>query len=94
MIAYLVPDYEVRSNRESGRGRYDVAVFPKRVGEPGLVIEFKTAETEDALEKKAQEALAQIAERGYEAELRGRGVVVVRRYGIAFCGKTVFVMKD
>ena len=91
MTALLVPDYEVRSNRESGRGRYDVAVFPKDTEKAGMVLEFKTAETEDALEKKAQEALAQIEERGYDAEFRARGVGVVRKYGIAFCGKTVCV---
>lgn len=94
MTAYLVPDYEVRSNRESGRGRYDVAVFPKRVGDAGLLIEFKTAEKEEQLEEKAQEALRQIAERGYDAEMKGRGVAAVRRYGIAFCGKTVLVVLD
>ncbi|MCI6283029.1 AAA family ATPase [Selenomonas sp.] len=94
MTAYLVPDYEVRSNRESGRGRYDVAVFPKRIGDAGLLIEFKTAEKEEQLEEKAQEALRQIAERGYDAEMKGRGVAAVRRYGIAFCGKTVLVVLD
>ena len=94
MTALLVPDYEVRSNRESGRGRYDVAVFPKIAGNPGLVLEFKTAGSEDALEAKAQEALAQIAARDYDAEFRARGIATVRRYGIAFCGKQVMVVVD
>jgi len=91
MTALLVPDYEVRSNRESGRGRYDVAVFPKDTEKAGMVLEFKTAETEDALEKKAQEALAQIEARGYDAEFRARSVGVVKKYGIAFFGKAVCV---
>ena len=94
MTALLVPDYEVRSNRESGRGRYDVAVFPKDTKKAGLVLEFKTAETEDALEKKAQEALAQIAARDYDAEFRAREIAMVRHYGIAFCGKQVRVVAD
>ena len=68
-----------------------VAVFPKRAGEPGLLIEFKTAEKEEQLEAKAQEALRQSAERGYDAEMKGRGVAALRRYGIAFCGKSVCV---
>ena len=93
MTALLVPDYEVRSNRESGRGRYDVAVFPKDAKKPGMVLEFKTAETEDALERKAQEALAQIEARGYDAEFRARGVGGVKKYGIAFCGKQVRVVQ-
>ncbi len=91
MTALLVPDYEVRSNRESGRGRYDVAVFPKRAGKAGMVLEFKTAESEAKLPAKAQEALAQIAARDYDAELHARGVTHVHHYGIAFCGKTVHV---
>ena len=94
MTALLVPEYEVRSNRESGYGRYDVAVFPKDAKESGMVLEFKTAETEDALEKKADEALTQIKERDYDAEFRARGIAMVRHYGIAFCGKQVKVAAD
>ena len=93
LTAILVPQYEVQSNRESGYGRYDiaVAVFPKQAGKPGLVLEFKTAETEDELPTKAQEALAQIAERDYDASFRARGAAQVYHYGIAFCGKRLQV---
>ena len=91
LTAILVPQYEVQSNRESGYGRYDIAVFPKQAGKPGLVLEFKTAETEDELPTKAQEALAQIAERDYDASFRARGAAQVYHYGIAFCGKRLQV---
>ena len=91
MAALLVPDYEVRSNRESGRGRYDVAVFPKCAGKTGMVLEFKTAESEDQLAEKAQEALTQINERNYDAEFHARSVTQVLHYGVAFCGKAVLV---
>ena len=94
MTALLVPEYEVRSNRESGRGRYDVAVFPKQAGNAGLVLEFKTAESEEGLEKKAQEALIQIQARDYDAEFRARGIATVRHYGVAFCGKQAKVAAD
>ena len=94
MTALLVPDYEVRSNRESGYGRYDVAVFPKDAKKPGMVLEFKTAERKDALEKKAQEALTQIQARGYDVEFRARGIATVRHYGVAFCGKQAKVAAD
>lgn len=94
MTALLVPDYEVRSNRESGRGRYDVAVFPKLAGKPGMVLEFKTAESEDQLTAKAQEALAQIAARDYDAAFRARGVKHVLHYGIVSCGKSVIVQNS
>ena len=92
MTALLVPDYEVRSNRESGRGRYDVAIFPPKAGNPGVVLEFKTAGSAEELAAKAQEALEQIAARGYDAEFRARGVTDVKQYGIAFCGKQVQVL--
>jgi hypothetical protein len=91
MTAILVPNYEVQSNRESGYGRYDIAVFPKQPGGTGLVLEFKTADSEDQLAAKAQEALQQIAQRDYAAAFRTRGVQQVYRYGIAFCGKQVRV---
>jgi hypothetical protein len=91
MTAVLVPDYEVQSNKEAGYGRFDVAAFPKDVQNTGLIFEFKTAETEDALDAKADEALAQIAERDYEASFRVRGIEKVQRYGAAFCGKKVLL---
>ena len=92
MTAILVMDYDVRSNRESGYGRYDIAVFPKRQGKPGVLLEFKVAATEEELEKKAQEALQQMEERDYDAEFRARGVRTMHHYGIAFCGKQVKVL--
>ncbi len=91
MTAILVPLYDVKSNRESGRGRYDLAAIPLKNDRPGFVLEFKTAENADELEEKAREALAQIEARDYLAEFRARSVNDVRRYGIAFCGKQVFV---
>ncbi len=91
MTAFLVPEYDVRSNRESGVGRYDIAVFPKEKGKAGLILEFKTAENEDQLEQKATEAIEQIESRDYRAEFRAQGVETVYAYGIAFCGKQVTV---
>jgi len=91
MTAFLVPEYDVRSNRESGVGRYDIAVFPKEKGKAGLILEFKTAEHEDMLGQKAGEAVEQIESRDYRAEFRAQGVETVYAYGIAFCGKQVSV---
>ncbi len=91
MTATLIGDYQIRSNHESGYGRYDIAAFPKKEGESGMVIECKTTATEDALGAEAQEALAQIEEKDYLAEFRARGTTHVLRYGIAFCGKKVEV---
>ncbi|WP_294158831.1 AAA family ATPase [uncultured Selenomonas sp.] len=91
LTATLIGDYAIRSNRESGYGRYDIAAFPRQPSGHGIVIECKTAESEDALAKEAQAALAQIAEKDYLAELRAQGVEEVLQYGIAFCGKRVQV---
>ncbi len=92
LTALLVPEYEVRSNRESGYGRYDIAAFPKGTARNGMMLEFKTAESEENLEAKAEEALAQIAEKDYLAEFRARAVAEVYTYGIAFYGKHVKVL--
>ena len=82
----------MRSNRESGYGRYDLAAIPLAKQGPGFVLEFKVADNEDAMEAKAQEALRQITARDYDAGFRARGVATVLHYGIAFCGKRVCVL--
>ena len=89
MTALLVPDYTVESNRESGYGRFDLAIFPKEAGKAGVLMEFKAAEKEGDLPKKAEEALRQIREKEYDAAFRARGIEKVWKYGIAFCGKNV-----
>ena len=91
MTALLVPQYEVQSNRESGEGRFDLAIFPKEKGNFGAILEFKTASTETELEKRAKEALEQIEGKDYIQTLLSRDIPEghILRYGIAFCGKQV-----
>ncbi len=91
LTATLTGDYQIRSNHESGYGRYDIAAFPREAGGRGFVIECKMAENEETLEKRAQEALAQIVARDYDAEYRACGVEDVLHYGVAFLGKRVHV---
>lgn len=93
MLALLVPRYHVRSNRESGYGRFDLAVFPKRPGQTGVLMEFKVAGDESGLPKAAEDALRQIGEKDYEAEFRAQGIGNVWKYGIAFCGKKLEVAR-
>ena len=90
LTATLIGDYQIRSNRESGYGRYDIAAFPRGAGERGFVIECKTAEKEE-IQVEAKAALQQIADRDYDAEFRAQGVTSVLHYGIAFHGKRVWV---
>ena len=84
-------EYRVESNRESGYGCFDIAFFPLKTGTPGIVLELKSAKSEEELEEKAKEALRQIEEKAYITELSRQGVGEVWKYGIAFCGKKVWL---
>ena len=79
----------VQSNRESGYGRFDLALIPNDRRYYGVILEFKRAADEAQLEEKALEALAQIEELSYIAEFEQRQIEKVWKYGIAFCGKKV-----
>ncbi len=84
--------HEVRSNRESGYGRYDVMLIPKDTKQLGLVLEFKTMrEPEVILAEAAEKALEQIADRAYVTELQQRGIAKTLAVGFAFRGKEVAV---
>ena len=87
LLATLMPRFEVVSNRESGYGRFDVAIFPGKGQTAGALLEFKVAESETEMPEKAQEALAQIEANQYAAEFERRGVKDFWQYGIAFWGK-------
>ena len=91
LLATLMPQYEVVSNRESGYGRFDIAVFPLRGQPVGAVLEFKVAEKEEDMQERAKEALSQIRDRDYLSEFNRRGVQDVWQYGIAFCGKKCLI---
>lgn len=84
-------EYRVESNRESGYGRFDIAFFPLKPGTPGVILELKSASSEGGMEEKAREALCQIEEKSYAAELSRQGARNVWKYGIAFHGKKVWV---
>jgi hypothetical protein len=93
LIASLEKTHIIKSNRESGFGRYDVMIIPKNLQQLGLILEFKTAEdTEDNLEDVAREALAQIDKRNYVAELHQMGIKRLLKIGLAFRSKDVAVV--
>lgn len=85
----LKDSHIVESNRESGYGRFDLALIPTDRRYYGVIMEFKRAADEGQLEEKALEALAQIEELSYIAEFQQRQIEKVWKYGIAFCGKKV-----
>ncbi len=80
-------NYEIKSNRESGLGRSDIMIIPKKPNKLGLILEFKKVKGNETLELAAQRALDQIKEKKYAQELRERGIKSIKLFGIAFSGK-------
>jgi PD-(D/E)XK nuclease superfamily len=92
LLASLEPEYQVRSNRESGHGRPDVLIRPVQPGKPGVVLELKVVKPSKRTPDKALgEAMKQIAELGYAAELSAAGASPIHAFAIAFDGKRVWV---
>ena len=93
LVASTSSRYYIRSNRESGYGRFDLQMEPKEKGYPGILMEFKSvpASEKGNLDAVAEEALAQIDRQRYTQELKDRGIDRIIYYGIVFSGKNVEV---
>lgn len=92
LCAVLSNRYQVRSNRESGLGRFDVMLIPRGKSMPGFIYEFKFSNDEKAdLSLLAEEALLQIEDKKYDTELLDSGVTDIVKIGIAFRGKNAVV---
>lgn len=96
LLAIGESNYDIRSNRESGLGRYDIQLIPKKSALPGIIIEVKAADKDAGVElsKLAQTALKQIDEKKYDTELCAQGVNDIIKYGVAFKGKTVEIVTN
>ena len=91
MSLYLEGEYIVKSNIESGLGRYDVSIEPKNKNKRGYILEFKAIDNVDKLEEISKEALKQIEEGKYSSTLKQTGTKEILYLGIAFCGKQIKV---
>ncbi len=91
MSLYLEGEYIVKSNIESGLGRYDVSIEPKNKNKRGYILEFKATDNVDKLEEISKEALKQIEEAKYSSTLKQEDTKEILHLGIAFCGKQIKV---
>lgn len=94
LCAVLGSQYKVRSNRESGLGRFDVELLPMMQGIPGFIFEFKhTKDINVDLDSLANSALKQIEDMKYDTELKDFGVKNIVKIGIAFRQKSAVVKR-
>lgn len=94
LCAILSNQYQIKSNRESGLGRFDIQLIPLAKGIPGFIFEFKyTKDTHIDLDSLADLAIKQIEEKKYDTELLDAKVQSIVKIGIAFCGKNAVVKR-
>jgi hypothetical protein len=93
LLVSLAETHVIKSNRESGYGRYDVMLIPLDKHSRGIVIEFKKVshKRKETLESAVQKALDQLEEKKYETELQQMGITNITKIGIAFDGKKTLV---
>ncbi len=95
LLVDLHDRYVLTSNRESGYGRYDIMLEPKREEDPAIILEFKVHDPEDesSLQETVKAALKQIEEKQYTQVLMEKGIPAerIRKYGFAFQGKKVLI---
>ena len=94
LCAILSNRYFVKSNGESGYGRFDIQLMPKIKSVPGFIFEFKHAKTDsENLDALAEEALSQINAQKYDTQMKVYGTSNIIKIGIAFRGKKASVKR-
>lgn len=86
------PNFRVKSNRESGKGRTDLTIFQKYPKETAVILEFKVCGNYEEMSIYAQKALRQINDNGYDAEAKSERYKHIIKYGIAFCKKACYAV--
>lgn len=93
LASALTGIYKIKSNRESGLGRFDICLYPQSANQIPIIIEIKTSEI-DKLEEASKKALEQIERLDYAASLREEGFSFYIALGIAFSGKKVTIKRE
>jgi len=96
LLVWLGNRYEIKSDRESGYGRYDVMLIPRDPQAAGIIIEFKKVNTKrrETKDRALAKAFQQIEEKNYAAELEQRGIQQIRKLAVVFKGKQVWVKEQ
>lgn len=96
LCATLDNRFQLTSNKESGDGRYDISLCSKQKEMPGILIELKARNhlNDEQLNKLANEAVQQIKDKKYAAELLSKGITKIIRIGVAFSGKKAKVISE
>ena len=98
LIVSMRKEYRIVSNRESGEGRYDIAIYPFDKTKDAYILEFKVLNEhrEKTVQETAQNALKQIRTRNYESDLLAYGIPAdhIYKLGFGFLGKKVWVVSD
>ncbi len=92
-LLYGVPSYLVKSNREEGKGRPDIVLYPNKPKDPAILFEVKVRKKFNEMQDGLKEAYEQIRTQKYEDGILNDGYVGVRSYGICFCKKSCIVGK-
>ncbi|MCP4398523.1 MAG: hypothetical protein GY801_14655 [bacterium] len=91
MLVWLSGSYEIRTNRESGYGRYDIMLTPKETEKQGIILEFKQVFENETLQTVLERALQQIRDKRYATDLEAAGVTDILQLAVAFRGKELWV---
>jgi CheY-like chemotaxis protein len=94
MLTTLENEYEIRSNRESGFGRYDIMLAPKEKDKIGIIMELKKIKDKESPEDVLSDAMAQIEQSEYITELTDKNVRQILGIGIAMKGKKIAIKSE
>jgi hypothetical protein len=96
LIAMMDNQYRIKSNRESGDGRYDISMLPRENKYPGMIMELKWGKdlSDEELDTLSAEALNQINENAYDTEMKEERIPDIIKFGIAFSGKKLKIRTE